>query len=140
MSGPNSPGPNYIHGQGVAVDGSLVGSNFMISDNSYTTRWWPVVAASDSNYLVVWGQSTSSDIYGNIDVLLLGVSEEIPAVKSVKLPILPTILHGRLNIPEGMDYCIYDAIGRRIESSQLKAGVYFIEIDGRIRQKVVKFR
>jgi len=140
MSGPNSPGPNYIHGQGVAVDGSLIGSNFTISDNSNTTRWWPVVAASDSNYLVVWGQNTSSDIYGNIDISLLGTEEDY-APDNIRLPFYTsTILSGQLNMPEGIDYLIYDASGRRIENSQLKPGVYFIKIDERIRLKVVKIR
>ena len=140
MSGPNNPGPNYIHGQGVAVDGSLVGSNFMISDNSSTTRWWPVVAASDSNYLVVWGQNTSSDIYGNIDTPLLGIEDDY-TVDNTSLPFYTsTILSDRLNMPEGIDYFIYDAMGRRVENSQLKPGVYFIKIDGKITQKVVKIK
>lgn len=140
MSGPNSPGPNYIHGQGVAVDGSLIGNNFMISDNSNTTRWWPVLAASDINYLVVWGQNTVSDIYGNIDTPLLGIEEDYTQDNTDMQFYTKTILSGPLHVPENINYVIYDASGRRVEKNQLKPGVYFIEIDGYIRQKIVKIR
>lgn len=139
MSGPNSPGPNFIHGQGVAIDGSLIGNNFLLSNNTSSMRWWPMLAASDSNYLVVWGQG-SSDIWGNIDQGLVSIEEDIISRRNEMPFYTSTILSGPLDLPPGIEYRIYDISGRSIDANELKPGVYFIEIEGHIRLKVVKIR
>ncbi|HIE06037.1 MAG TPA: hypothetical protein EYP58_04475 [bacterium (Candidatus Stahlbacteria)] len=51
-----------------------------------------------------------------------------------------TIIAGPLQLPEGKIYRIFDAAGRRISIDQIRPGIYFIEVDGRISQKVVKIR
>ena len=139
MSGPNSPGPNFIHGQGIATDGSLIGNSFLISDNTSSMRWWPMLAPSDSNYLVVWGQG-SSDIWGNIDQEPVFIEENIISIKNEIPFYTSTLLSGPLDLPAGIEYRIYDISGRSIETNHLMPGVYFIEIEGRIRLKVVKIR
>jgi hypothetical protein len=141
MSGPNNPGPNYIHGQGVASDGSLIGSNFMISDNTSTTRWWPVVASSDLNYLVTWGQGTSSDVYGNVDIEIIGVEEESVISPPTKHKRLNTIIFsGPLLLPADKKCRVFDIAGKTVVPDKIRPGVYFIEIDNKIVQKVVKIR
>ena len=55
QTGENNVGQK-IYGQFIGTDGSLIGSNFMICDDNNNERWWPVVAASDTNFLTVWGQ------------------------------------------------------------------------------------
>ncbi len=76
QTGENNLGQK-IYGQFIATDGSLLGSNFMICDNTTQERWWPAIAVSDSNFLVAWGQGSGSacDIWGNVDVAITGVSE-----------------------------------------------------------------
>jgi hypothetical protein len=139
MSGPNSPGPNFIHGQGVAPDGSLIGGNVQISDNSSTTRWWPMVAASDMNYCVVWGQGTSSDVYGNVDTGLLGIEEHKENACSGNYS-GSTLFTGSLQLLRQEGYGIYDIAGRRVMHGDGKPGIYFLERAGRIVEKIVKVR
>jgi hypothetical protein len=78
QTGENNAGQK-IYGQFIETDGSLLGGNFMICDNTYQERWWPAIAASDSNFIAVWGQGYSSacDIWGNVDVTITGVEEDI---------------------------------------------------------------
>jgi hypothetical protein len=139
MSGPNSPGPNFIHGQGVSPDGSLIDNNFQISDNSSTTRWWPMVAASDSNYLVVWGQGMSSDVYGNIDTGILGINEQKEQVTE-RATTGATIFSGSLYDLQQQGYRLFDISGRRVDPTYAKPGVYFLERDGSFVGKIVKVR
>jgi hypothetical protein len=139
MSGPNSPGPNFVHGQGIASDGSLLGSNFQISDNSSTTRWWPMVAASDINYCVVWGQGTSSNIYGNVDTEILGVKEQ----RDLELPgqkIPSTLFTGSLWDLRQQGYVMYDITGRQVMTGNGEPGIYFLVRDSRVVGKVIKVR
>jgi hypothetical protein len=67
-----------IYGQFISTDGSLLGGNFMICDNTSQERWWPAVAVSDSNFIAVWGQGYGSacTIWGNVDVSATGVAED----------------------------------------------------------------
>jgi parallel beta-helix repeat protein len=51
-----------------------------------------------------------------------------------------TIITGQLLLDKNMKYRIFDITGRVVRSDNMKPGVYFIEIDGRVTQKVVKVR
>lgn len=77
QTGLNNAGQK-IYGQFIGTDGSLVDSTFMICDNTYQERWWPAIAASDSNFIAVWGQGSGSacNIWGNTDVSVTGVTED----------------------------------------------------------------
>lgn len=157
QTGENNVGQK-IHGQFVGTDGSLLGGNFMICDNTTQERWWPAVAVADSNYLVTWGQGYGSacDIWGNVDVVVTGVadSEECTAYDtSVRLTVSPdpftTITDIRYEISDGSrntELRIYDASGRLVKSfclpvsvignqssviwdgRQLSSGVYFVTL------------
>ncbi|HIE06323.1 MAG TPA: hypothetical protein EYP58_05930 [bacterium (Candidatus Stahlbacteria)] len=127
-----------IWGQFVDVDGSLIGNNFQISDASSTRRWYPAVATSDRNALVVWHQGTSAyDVYGNVDISTVGVEEE---ERRHFTDFVATIISGPIWLPKDRNCRIYDISGREIKPERAKPGVYFLEIDGRISQKVVKIR
>ena len=139
MSGQNNPGPNYIYGQGVAPDGSLIGNNFQICDNTPSMRWWPVVAASDRNYLVAWGQGSSSNVYGNVDIGLMGIKEDVITEQVSKSHIDATILRGSLSQLREKGYNVFDITGRQVEYG-LKPGVYFLEKDGQVVEKVIKVK
>lgn len=75
----------------------------------------------------------------NVDTL--GIEEQPnmnPAVK--KNWIGSTILYGPLHLPENKCCKIFDISGRQIHTLNPAPGVYFIEVDGEIRQKVIKIR
>ena len=52
----------------------------------------------------------------------------------------PTILRGPLQLPEGKKCKVFDITGRVVEPGKMQPGIYFIEIDGVVSQKVVKVR
>ncbi len=51
-----------------------------------------------------------------------------------------TIFSGPLHLPEGKNCRVFDVMGRTVVPDKIKPGIYFIEIDGEITQKVVKIR
>ncbi len=51
-----------------------------------------------------------------------------------------TIFSGPLLLPESMNYRIFDITGRVVTPDKIKPGIYFIEVDGQIIQKVVKIK
>lgn len=54
--------------------------------------------------------------------------------------IFPTILSGPLQLPKDKKCKIFNITGRQVDVHQLTPGIYFIEIEDEIIQKVVKFR
>jgi len=68
--------------------------------------------------------------------------EEQPIVEPVEgsKTIHATIFRGPLQLPEGKKCKVYDITGRIVESTKIQPGIYFIEVDGVVTQKVVKVR
>ena len=68
--------------------------------------------------------------------------EEQPIVKPIETQEIPTatIFHGPLQLPEGKECKVFDIMGRFVEPDKIKPGIYFIEVDGVVTQKVVKVR
>jgi len=54
--------------------------------------------------------------------------------------IMPTIFRGPLQLPEDKKCRVFDITGRVVESNRIQPGIYFIEIDGVVTQKVVKVK
>jgi len=54
--------------------------------------------------------------------------------------IMPTIFRGPLQLPEGREYKVFDIAGRVVDPSKIRPGIYFIEVDGVVTQKVVKVK
>ncbi|NOR17758.1 hypothetical protein GQ543_08650, partial [candidate division WOR-3 bacterium] len=69
-----------------------------------------------------------------------GVAER-PIVKSLE-HFVPgaTVFAGSLILPQGKSCKVFDITGRVVMPDKIKPGIYFIEVDGRITQKVVKVR
>lgn len=68
----------------------------------------------------------------------LGVEEKRTIV--TKSSYGTTIFSGPLLLPEGTDCKVFDITGRVALPQNIKLGVYFIEIDGRIVNKVIKIK
>jgi hypothetical protein len=54
--------------------------------------------------------------------------------------LLRTIHTGPLCLPENGMWVIYDITGRRIPELNPAPGIYFIEIEGRITEKIIKVK
>ena len=69
-------------------------------------------------------------------------AEEQPIVKPVEAheSLTATIFRGPLQLPEDRACIIFDITGRVVEPSTIQEGIYFIEVDGVVTQKVVKIR
>jgi hypothetical protein len=127
QTGENNVGQK-IYGQFISVDGTLVDSIFMICDDTNNERWWPAVAASDTNFLITWGQGygSASNIWGNVDVPATGVMEHGGytihetglnlSVHPNPFSKLTTISFGIGQSAECIGLKIYDASGRLVKS------------------------
>jgi hypothetical protein len=112
----------------------------MICDNTYEQRWWPAIAAADSNFIAVWGQGYGSacNVWGNVDVTVTGVTEDTQHTLcdfGLNLSVHPnpfhhlteirySILDTRFPIEEGKrkpDLKILDAAGRLVRSFNLES-------------------
>jgi YVTN family beta-propeller protein len=84
---------------------------------------------------------TANTMSSNISVIkdVVGIKENnSTAIASNKIG--ATILSGSLQLPKDKKCKVYDITGRIVIPENIKLGIYFIEIDGVITQKVVKVR
>jgi len=51
-----------------------------------------------------------------------------------------SIFHGPLHLPEGKKCKVFDIAGRVVDTDKIQPGIYFIEINGVVMQKVIKVR
>ena len=65
---------------------------------------------------------------------------EYDVSNNISNSVWPTILNGPLLLPEDVNCRIFDITGRTVVPEEMKPGVYFVEVDGVITQKVVKIR
>lgn len=68
-----------------------------------------------------------------------GIQEHARQVEEPML-IWPSIISGSIYCPEGSSYKIFDVSGREVVDKHLTPGIYFIEIDGKISQKIISIR
>ena len=73
-------------------------------------------------------------------VVCTGVDEE-PQVEPVRSEFIgATIFRGPLNLPVGKTCRVFDITGRTVAPEVMQPGIYFIEAQGEIVQKIVKVR
>jgi len=104
--------------------------------------WYPSMAVGDSAVHVIWTDDRPGyynvfykrDPIGNI-----GINEQFKSPVTSTLPCL-TIFSGPLQLPKGKQCKVFDITGRVIAPQHIKPGIYFIEIEGKITEKVVKVR
>jgi uncharacterized delta-60 repeat protein len=100
------------------------------------------IAIDNSGFIYVTGGSVGSGMnldYATIKYSPTGILESrVTQIKSS--PLLATIFHGPLQLPEGKKCRVFDIAGRVVEPTTIQPGIYFIKIDGVVTQKVVKVR
>lgn len=101
-----------------------------------------IQCTQDSGYIIVG--TTMSFGAGDGDIWLLKIEpdvgieeEEEPNIES---SYSTTILSGPLLLPAGKKCRVFDITGRVVSPTRIKLGIYFVEIDNRIVQKVVKIK
>jgi hypothetical protein len=133
-------GADGIYGQRIGTSGALIDTSFRIVESTTYARKFPGIAARNSNYLVVWSEMRDStyDIYGNVD-LTIGINEE-KSVANLNNDYGPTIIRGPLLLPEDKQCRVFDITGRIVAPQHIKPGIYFLQIDGKIKHKIVKVK
>ncbi len=108
-------------------------------------RGYSVALTNDGGYVIAgWTKSYGA---GSYDVYLIktdslgnvGVEEEGVASVKNSCP-AATIFSGPLHLPADTRCRIFDIAGRIVEPDKIRPGVYFVEVDGTISQKIVKVR
>jgi hypothetical protein len=95
---------------------------------------------SDGGYIAAGWLCTGGD-----DVYLVKLGADVGIEEKMTIDIkyqthTPTILSGPLRLPEGEKCRVFDITGRVVAPDRIRPGIYFIEVEGRITQKVVKVR
>lgn len=127
-----------VWGRQYDTSGNPLGPAFIIS-NPANSSYDSYIVAGATNYFNVWTHMEyPSDIYGNVD-LPIGIDaggDDQPEMT----PYRSTIISGPLHLPAGVDYRVFDITGRSVAPERMQPGIYFLEIESEIVQKVIKVR
>jgi hypothetical protein len=100
------------------------------------------IAIDDMGYVYVTGSSYGGTLtgydYATIKYSPVGVENSTAVIDWNQIN--TTIFSGSLHLPEDKKCKVFDVIGRVVDPNLLTSGIYFIELDGVVTQKVVKVR
>lgn len=107
--------------------------------NPYEVGYYtaPYAASVDilGDYIYIAGWNYGIQIYES----MVGVEESTSSIIKIH-NIGSTIFHGPLHLPKGITCRVFDITGRIIEPTMIRPGIYFIEVDGEVIQKVIKVK
>ena len=118
-----------------------IDTNLIVNADS---NWWGDATGPYHPTTNPGGLGDSVSDYVDFDPWLhapIGVKEEKirkPVEKGMNL--CTTIFRGPLQLPEGEECRVFDITGRLVEPDIIAPGIYFIELDNKVVQKVVKIR
>jgi uncharacterized delta-60 repeat protein len=165
----DGPNNNFDWAYGIAVDeiGSsyVTGGSYGIGtyedyatvkyDTAGAEQWveryngpgnhWDVAQAitiDNSGNIYITGYSRGSgtgDDYATLKYSATGV-EEYRTVRLADSHLAATVFSGPIMLPEGTECRVLDIVGRVVSPDMVKPGVYFVEVDGQIVQKIIKVR
>lgn len=128
-----------VYGRYLDTLGQFIGASFPISATSPRARAAPWAAISDTNFLIVWQErDVDYDIYGNAD-LAIGI-KTASGSRVTSQPTYATVLTGSFVPPPAGPWRLHDISGRSVDPKNMKAGIYFLEINGRIAAKLIKIK
>jgi uncharacterized delta-60 repeat protein len=108
-------------------------------DNTDNAR--SIAYGADGNVYAA-GYSEGIGTYSDFTVISLlpdlGVSEQKTRIVNNRLN--ATIFAGPIVLPADKSCRVYDITGRVVEPSSVTRGIYFIEVDGAVTQKVIKIK
>jgi hypothetical protein len=102
---------------------------------------WPVYAEDmdgdgDNDALAAATNSNAIYWYEND---LVGINENRRA--TLEQPHLgATVIRGPIVLPPGIDFSIFDISGRQVKTNELAPGIYFIQKEGVVCQKIIKIQ
>ncbi|MGB3477792.1 MAG: T9SS type A sorting domain-containing protein [bacterium] len=108
------------------------------------TDWGHSVSITPDHCYVIAGWTTAFGA-GNRDAWLIKTEPDLYGIeektlRTKKYDFTPTIVNGPLQLPEDKNCRVFDITGRVVMLGKIKPGIYFIELDGKITQKVIKIR
>jgi len=107
--------------------------------NAWDDARWLALDNVGNVYVTGHGEGTWQD-YATIKYVQTTAIGENDVHSIKQTTIYATILRGPLQLPEGKKCRVFDIAGRVVEPDKMKPGIYFVEIDGVVTQKVVKVK
>ena len=97
------------------------------------------VGVVDNNLYAIGGWPSPVCAINEEGVVLTSIKEDFSA-KAVDHEYGSTIISGNLFVPTDKQFKVFDISGRQVSPQNIKSGIYFIEIEGRITRKIVKIK
>jgi hypothetical protein len=128
-----------VWGRQYDTSGNPLGPAFIIS-NPANSSYDSYIVAGATNYLNVWTHMEYPfDIYGNVDVPF-GTDDDTVETPPEMRRYWTTLIRGPLCLPAGMQCRVFDVSGREVDVNNISPGIYFIEQEGEIIQKIIMIR
>ena len=101
-----------------------------------------IVADMDGNFYITGFSGGNGSTYDYTTIKYSGITgiESEFSEKITPVPLLPTIFYGVLPLPAHGHCKVYDITGRQVDIMHMNPGIYFVDIEGKIVQKIIKIR
>ncbi len=111
------------------------------SKTDITDIGWSITYGADGN---IYAAGYSYNMYTGYDLTVISLPANFSVKENnnvvLKKSFSATLFSGPLRLPKNKTCRVFDITGRSVTPDRLKPGVYFIEVDGKIAQKVIKVK